>query len=808
MKMKYSLVLVGIIILFPAFLFSQNTTTGTVFNSKTKKPIPFAQIKLLSNQQVSLTNQYGSFQIEQPKQFDQIEVSYLGFESKTIPVESGKQYLIQIKKGKGTGNNSRNLSATGILAKTRKNQKNLRKAYKNYSYLKYSKLFIDKTSKITDFIRDGEDSSKGKAHDYLSEQVFQFNFSQEKGVKQRVLGTKTAGFKKPVYQVLRKKMHSDSWYENAYTIFGKEYASPLSKNAKRNYTFELIGKTNGERPAFLIHFIPKRPKAVASLEGVLFIDSSNFGLQRVKAQLDRSIKIEIDQDFEYDKKADSWLPKKVLLLLKPGNGGERVKIYGGNLSLGSLARSQDEQDFKDPKAMKITTAFKDFKFNRNKTDLPQNEIQVLEKASERSGQFWKKNRSFPFTKSDGLTSEHVDSVVKAGNFERKIDIRENFEGGYFPLGFFDVNLRYLIKLNNYEGIRPGFGGRTNDKFSETFRIETYLKYGFKDKKFKYSFGGGFRLDKEQPTWLTAHYTKDIYEVGKYTFLTDLLVYTLFEPRLVNIDFYYKYKSFDIDLQRQFFPGLQTEFKLKRSEIRQTNTKPYSYRLGDQNYSNYNLSEAKLAIRWDPNSHFLKSTEKTIKLKDKYPVFTLQMTQAVDNVFDSDFNFTKVGGKIEYTINRLSQNNTEFSLEGDLGLGELPLTHAFHAYPNNPVKPTIVKRFSVAGRHSFETMYFSEFFSSKLASLHIKHYLRRFEISKRIRPQLVFITRHAIGDMDNIDRHQGFDFNTLEKGYSESGFEINKIFWGFGLSFAYRYGAYHLPELEDNISFKFTYYMSI
>ena len=106
------------------------------------------------------------------------------------------------------------------------------------------------------------------------------------------------------------------------------------------------------------------------------------------------------------------------------------------------------------------------------------------------------------------------------------------------------------------------------------------------------------------------------------------------------------------------------------------------------------------------------------------------------------------------------------------------------------------------------MYFGEFFSDKLATLQLKHSLRRFRISERFKPELVFITRHAIGSMSNREQHMGIPFGTLEEVYSESGFELNKLFFGFGLSFAYRYGYYHLPDLEDNISFKFTFYLNL
>lgn len=141
-------------------------------------------------------------------------------------------------------------------------------------------------------------------------------------------------------------------------------------------------------------------------------------------------------------------------------------------------------------------------------------------------------------------------------------------------------------------------------------------------------------------------------------------------------------------------------------------------------------------------------------------------------------------------------------------GETPLTHLYHAYPNNINKETILQRFSVAGLNSFETMYFNEFFSDKFTTFQFKHFLKPFKFSEWFKPQLVLISRFALGDMNSIERHQGIDFNTLNHLYSESGFEINKILFGFGLSFAYRYGAYHLPEFADNFAFKFTFNLTL
>ena len=48
---------------------------------------------------------------------------------------------------------------------------------------------------------------------------------------------------------------------------------------------------------------------------------------------------------------------------------------------------------------------------------------------------------------------------------------------------------------------------------------------------------------------------------------------------------------------------------------------------------------------------------------------------------------------------------------------------------------------------------------------------------------------------------------MNKGYFESGLELNQIFKGLGLSTYYRYGAYQNPEWSDNLAVKLTYRLS-
>src|SRR5690606_31938395 len=172
--------------------------------------------------------------------------------------------------------------------------------------------------------------------------------------------------------------------------------------------------------------------------------------------------------------------------------------------------------------------------------------------------------------------------------------------------------------------------------------------------------------------------------------------------------------------------------------------------------------AKIALQWSPFSVFESKDDVITETKNGYPKFTFQYTKSFKDVLNSDFNFSKIDFRTIYKFNITPKTTTEVTLTSGIAIGNTPLTHLYHAYPNNINKETILQRFSVAGINSFETMFFNEFFSDKFTTLQLKHSLKPFNISQRFKPQLVLITRYAVGDMSHIERHQNIYFNTLNK----------------------------------------------
>ena len=389
---------------------------------------------------------------------------------------------------------------------------------------------------------------------------------------------------------------------------------------------------------------------------------------------------------------------------------------------------------------------------------------------------------------------------------KKSEFLKQLGNGYFPTKYFNFDLRYLIKYNQYEALRTGLGGITNNTFSEKLRLNTYVVYGFRDHRFKYSFGTGIRLDEKTSTWINASYTDDLQESGSSAFLTDKRFFQFFEPRLLNISLFHKHTTRAISFEHQPNPTLLTETQLAFSYI--VPTYDYDFVLNGTDYKTFHINTVKTSLQWSPFSKYELSNNNYIETKNGYPKFTLQYTKSFKGLGNGDFNFSKLDFRTIYEIDYLNNSKTEITLVAGITNGDTPLTHLYHAYPNNINKETIMQRFSVAGINSFETMFFNEFFSDRLTTIQLKHYFKPFKISTRYKPQFVLISRYAIGDISHVERHQNVTFKSLKHGYTESGFEINKLLFGFGLSFTYRYGAYHLPDIGDNVAVKFTFNVTL
>jgi hypothetical protein len=337
-------------------------------------------------------------------------------------------------------------------------------------------------------------------------------------------------------------------------------------------------------------------------------------------------------------------------------------------------------------------------------------------------------------------NDSLNASTKEKDTLKQSEFYKQLGNGYFPTKYFNFDLRYLIKYNQYEALRTGLGGITNNAFSEKIMLNTYAVYGFRDHRFKYSFGAGLRLNKKTNTWLNASYTDDLQESGSSVFLTDKRLFQLFEPRLLNISLFHKHTTRAISIEHQFNSKLQTETQLSTSYI--VPTYDYTFVINNNNYNTFHVSTIKSSFQWSPFSKYELSNDHYREVKNGFPKFTFQYTKSIKGFDKGDFNFYKIDFRTIHQIKHPNSALSELILVSGITKGETPLTHLYHAYPNNINKETIMQRFSVAGITSFETMFFNEFFSDRLVTAQLKHFFNPFNISPRFKPQLVLISRYA------------------------------------------------------------------
>ncbi|HCQ11719.1 DUF5686 family protein [Flavobacterium sp.] len=817
-----------LIILICNFAFSQKTMQGQVIDFDTTVPIAFAKINY--NNKTILSDWEGKFSVDIKDDKKPIIFKYKGYYDKTHYFTEGAKFLIikmvndnTMKEKEIYSENEVNLIVKKIIDNKYKNQPE--KVFKSFEYKNYEHLLvtanpdsisskIDTTYKKSIFGRKKIvlDSTNyklkklvEKQHIYQTEKVNLIQFN-EQGAKETVLASRMAGFKKPLYEYLGLNLVSYSLYENQLDILEIPVRNPLSSYGRKLFVFKLIDTVKlDNRTVYRIYFQPKKLNS-DKLRGLLFVDAENFGIAKAFYRIYGIININATFTFNYMKEHRIWFPEKRKFTVVKGNNSEDLKIFGGTIKFNSSLEGI-QKDASDQLYLKLESTPYDIKINEPVSfKMPSIKIDVPEASMTKPDSYWKNIRKDTLDVRRIRTYTNLDSLSVSENIEQKLLFGRKIINGYLPVSFIDVDLKTIFKYNNYEGFRLGIGGVTNNKLSEKYKISGYVAFGFKDEKFKYGITPSYLLNKETNTWVNASYDDDLSEIGQIQFATQARRFKIYDPRPINISTFYNHKTFSGFIESQYIPKTTSYFGISRSEVLPLFN--YAFAPNERLYQNFNLTTAQFAIQWNPFSGYMQTSTGRLEIEKRFPKFSLQLTKSFNNIIGGDFDFTKVDFKIIHEIPYLSGQNTAFLFQSGYAVGDTPLTHLYSIAPNNLNRETLFQRITFAGKNSFETMFFNEFFSSKYVSFHVKHTFNKVKIAYKIKPLISVVTRMAWGNMDNRESHLGFEYKTMEKGFFESGVEANQIFKGFGLTFFMRYGPNALPKFEDNFALKLSYVLDL
>ena len=811
---------------------AQTTVSGVVKDSKNNEPLPFATITTQNNKTV-IGDLDGKFIIEQaPIAFT---ISYLGYKPQTIYVQTGiRFYTVKLEP-------TTTLLKEVILSNENPADNIIRRAIQmkpgndpqqhltSFTYKTYEKLVVTanpdsisgKLDSIFAYEKLGRRFQKvdstgfkfkkivGKQHLYQTEKVSEFKFNRPQGLKENVLATRMAGFKQPLYEYIGLKLQSYSVYTNSIDLIESKYAGPLADDAFTEYHYQILDTVNiDNRSVYMIYFSPKHNKK-NKLKGILYIDRNTYGVAKAIFRVKQVLDVTSTHYFTFEKEQGLWFPDRKTLKVSKGNSKEDIKILGETITFDGVEKNKNGRRKEPSDFVYVYSEARNFEKQFN---IPLNiqrasvAIEIKDEAVNRPEEYWNTFRTDTLDSRSMQTYTTLDSIVAKENWEQRILFGRRIFNGYIPVGPVDIDIKQVVKYNNYEGFRLGMGGITNNKFSKIFRMSGYGAYGTKDGKFKYGGGAAIRLGNFSNSWIGASYADDIREIASTTFATDKRVFKIYDPRPINTSTFYNYKAWQGYIETKILPKSESVWQLTHSSI--DPLFDYTFNPNGKAYSQFHLTTASVSIQWNPFSDFMQTPQGKLEIEKRFPKFAFQYTQSLANFLDSDFTFSKFDFRVEFERKFLNGQKTAALIQTGIAVGDAPLTHLYSTSPNNLDKDGMFARITFAGKNSFETMYYNEFFSSRYAMLQIKHGLNRFTIFRKIKLSPMIVTRVAWGNMDHKEEHQGIEFNTLEKGYYESGVELNEIIYGFGISAFYRYGPYHIEEFDRNVSLKISYVFNL
>lgn len=644
------------------------------------------------------------------------------------------------------------------------------------------------------------DSSGYRSHKFFSERYLFFmeTLTERQHSTDRdnetVLAQRTSGFKNPLFALLVTQLQSFSFYGNYIGITGDEYLNPISPASTNRYFFILedtLFRAPGDS-SFVISFRPRPKKGFRALKGVLTIHAGDWAIENVRAQPadEEGLPITIRQEYAQFGN-QGWFPiafeADLLLPLVSVNGARPTAVMRRRLQDIKLSASGQRQ--------KMSSA----------------RISIAQKEQAEQLKLLAHYRNDSLKAREQETYQFIDSLSEAENLERNLFTLLTLRRGHLPWKKIDIDLGKIVNYNTQEGWRLGLGLSTNQRWSDRLQVKAYFAYGFKDQTSKYGLETKWDIQKDWRLSGRMGYCYDIFETGG-------MALPLYEEGGLFSNNYRRFLIEQWDQGSKLYTAWRVDPLPKLSYAlrfeKESRLSRGTYRFEPQDgprgraFQYVSLSHT---LRYAPQEEYAETPLGKIILKGGMPVFYLSYEHGFKGFWSGDFQYDRFQFKGLYRHKTLRWGTIHLELNAGWTVQELPYQKLFAGAANAISSADFLKRAAgPADRNSFETMRFNEFISDQIIQLQWRQdFQSLFYKTERFAPHLELVNRFAIGALGQKELHQGLAFQSLEKGYWESGLELNRLLvwkpinFGLGLGFYYRYGAYHLDTFGQNLAIKLT-----
>jgi hypothetical protein len=775
------------------FLTGQNIQiTGTVRETFTQTPLAFVHIIVNGGEKELFTDLDGNFHTP-----DSISVKTLSFrhhlhrntEYIWFPTDSMPLSINMNKYLPFFYESETDSASAKLIEKVMQNRElNRMENLKPFTYNTYNKYTfgaeknehaIKHLRKRSGKLRFGLHDLKEKQHFLIVESVTERRYYNAIKQKEIVIGAKASGVNLPSIFIQTSQLQAFSIYDNYSIIAGSTYISPLADYTLKRYEFLIIDTAMVYNDTiYMVKFNPKAKKYFQAMKGVLYINSRNYGIQYALVSPAEKSSIEINFAQSYKLYDNIFFPdqsKTMITINKGSQSAPKLKAYGRTFIYNVKTRTGVHKKSFD----EVILDYKRY-------------------ANDRNEGFWKDERKENFSEADSNTYIYFDSLDRKKKIEKILRATERIYYGEVPLGKVNVEINRSIDYNLLERLRIGFGAHTNESFSERYSVGGYLGYGTSDQKLKYGTNFLLNIENKFRSSYNFSYSYDVKEAGATTIP--------FETRQYSSEALRKYRLRIMDYVREwsnalnFHPVTYMQVRMRLSHAH--NIPSYDYIYKAQYYKSFNFTDISIGMRYAYGEKVVQIINQNLLQFSQYPIVYFQFTKGFNNFLNGDYSYSKFDFRIDQNFKKFGVGKTGIQLAGGITIGDAPYFKLYNGKGS-------LRQPSIVIHNSFETMRYNEFLSDKHIGLFFSHDFGKLYLIRNVTPSLMFLHNIGFGSLKNPERHQGFAFKTMQKGYYESGLFLDNIIviptgglkTGIGTGIFVRYGPYALPEFKNNIVFK-------
>ncbi|HEY6062767.1 MAG TPA: DUF5686 family protein, partial [Chitinophagaceae bacterium] len=521
--------------------------------------------------------------------------------------------------------------------------------------------------KKVDF-EDG-DTSKQKMI-YLSETISRYSVDKPNKEKIEVISSRVSG-QSDGFGL--SAPHFFSFYNNNVFIGNRlnprGFISPVSENALNYYRYKLEGNYFEDgREISHIKVIPKR-KFEPLFSGYIDIVADDWRIHSTQLTLTKSSQMELVDTLRIEQlyrplNKDVWFISSQVIY-------PAIKMFGFD-AYGSFVNIYSD--------FNIEPSFDRNIFNHTI-------LKYTDSANKRPNEYWEKARPVPlmadeekdYKRKDSLElarkdPKYMDSLQKVRNKLTVANVLlfgQSFQSERKRSSISFPSLLEAVVFNPAEGwvLSPGFVWikklDTTITGRKSISIAPNLRYGFTNKHFNPHLTIGYSFGKKYATTITLSGGKRVFQFNNNSPIGERgnTISCLFseENRIKSYEAWYLRGSFrrgigdgitvTAGFQYQDRKPLDNRTSYTwRDKAGREYTPNYPEELMPANIKPHQAFMAIVGITWQPGARYIELPDRKVNIGSKFPVFSIQYSQAFENIFSSDAGFKKWKLSITDNIN--------------------------------------------------------------------------------------------------------------------------------------------------------------